>query len=97
MRLSRLSSSIHDLFSFFGFLMSFSSTSSFQLVPSLLSFLSRLLSLAVSWWVSVDSTVAEIESLEGLVWWREKEREGREGRGERGWSCKRGGGCGFHS
>ncbi len=53
-RLSRLSSSVQDLYLFLGFFMSFSSTCSLQLVValfSLLSFLSRLLSLAVSSWV----------------------------------------------
>lgn len=58
-RLSRFSSSIHEPF-FFGFSMSFISTSSFQFAPlflSLLSLFSRLLSRALTW--ERDSTEAE--------------------------------------
>lgn len=76
-RVSRLSSSVQDLYLFLGFLRSLSSTCSLQLVPallSLLSFLRRLLSRALSssWLVLVvDSRVAETDSGESLIPWVE--------------------------
>lgn len=74
---SRLSSSVQEAYLFLGFLISLSSTCSLQLLGpllSLLSFLSRLLSLAVSsCWV-----LAEMIRMGRLVVGFGKGREGRE-------------------
>lgn len=80
-RLSRLSSSVQEAYLFLGFLRSLSSTSSLQLVVALLSlrsFLSCLLSLAVSGWLLAESRLTETTPIR-LALSSGKLRKGRNG------------------